>query len=771
MRKIWTLFILLMSGIQSSNAQVTTCFEIESILVDACGPSAVEGLNEMVRFKTGPNPLNTNDMTVSWATTTNPWLGVCLNSTSAQKVAAINQTIQSCGQVLEPPQGIIPANSTVILVTSINMDPTFNSFAGLSETIYMIFQCGNTTTGHFANFGTGARTLTISFGAGCSDQVTYDRALLVNQSGNPGAGDGATVVYTSDGVASYTNNGCNAPFTPINAAWTLPNGGVICQNGNPVDLNPLITGVQGGTWSGQGVSGSTFNPNGLSGQVQVTYSVTQGQCSLAVSQNFNVIATPQVSLTPPSSICVNQTFNLNSIVNGTMGGVWTSNGGQITGANFVSSNQGSFQITYTVGTSGCSATENTTLNVNPAPATPLLIQAPQSTCAGQSVSVEVSSSAQQINWYTSPSLVNPVFSGNTTYTFNLTENITLYIVASEGSSCSSSPLEVTLNAIDAPPAPQVQSSVEYCEGTPIPTLTATGASSNTISWYFDSTLQTLLSTGATYTPTFAGVFYVTQQNGQCPSTASTVTVTEIPLVLADISTNGNLFLCNGETIQLVSGSTVNNVWNTGETTQTIIVSSTQQIILTVQGECNSATDTVNVTAQNVNASFTANASQLVAPAVVQFTTQPSDGTCSWTLNGTPVTITGNELSLTEPGTYTFVRNCLGDNECSSSASQTITLLNDKVELSAPNSFTPNGDGFNDVFVVKMAGMTDASLSIFNRWGSNVYEQKGLALAWDGNTSNGISPDGVYFFIIQSTDVFGKEHQKSGHITLIRKPAM
>jgi gliding motility-associated-like protein len=710
-------------------------------------------------------------MTVNWATTTNPWLGVCLNSTSAQKVAEINQTIQSCGQVIEPPQGIIPPNSTVILVTSINMDPTFNSFAGLSETIYMIFQCGNTTTGHFANFGAGARTLTISFGAGCSDQVTYDRSLLVNQSGNPGAADGATVVFTPAGVASYINNGCNAPFTPISAAWTLPNGGVICQNGSPVNLNSLVTGVQGGTWSGQGVSGSIFDPSGLSGQIQVTYSVTQGQCSLAVSQNFNVIATPQVSLTEPPSICVNQVFNLNSIVNGTMGGVWTSNGGQITGANFVSPNQGSFQITYTVGTSGCSATESTTLNVNPTPAAPVLVQAPQSTCAGQTVSVEVSSSAQLVNWYTSPSLTTPVFSGNTTYTFNLTQSTTLYIVASEGSSCNSSPLEVILNAIEAPPAPQVQTSVEFCEGDPIPAITATGASGNIINWYFDSSFQTLLSTGATYTPAFAGIFYVTQQNGQCPSIASTVTVTEIPLVLADISINGNLFLCNGETVQLVSGSAISNVWSTGDTTQTITVSTTQQVILTVQGACNTATDTVNITAQNVNASFTANVSQPVAPAVVQFTTQPSDGTCSWLVNGTPVVIIGNELNLTEPGTYTFIRNCLGDNECSSTATQIISLLNDKVELSAPNSFTPNGDGFNDVFVVKMAGMTEASLSIFNRWGSNIYEQKGLSLAWDGNTSAGSSPDGVYFFIIRSTDIFGKEHQKTGHITLIRKPAM
>ncbi|PIX36365.1 MAG: hypothetical protein COZ59_01485, partial [Bacteroidetes bacterium CG_4_8_14_3_um_filter_31_14] len=57
-----------------ANASITTsCFEITSILVDACWTT--EGEQEMVFFQVGPNALNTSTLSVNWPN--NPWLGVC----------------------------------------------------------------------------------------------------------------------------------------------------------------------------------------------------------------------------------------------------------------------------------------------------------------------------------------------------------------------------------------------------------------------------------------------------------------------------------------------------------------------------------------------------------------------------------------------------------------------------------------------------------------------------------------------------------------------
>ena len=128
-----------------SNKSFSQCFEIESILVDACnngsGSTADEGYNEMFRMKIGGTALNTSTLSVNWPAQS--WLGLIQNATTASKVAQLNANITAaggCGQILEPTGGVLPANSTVIVVTSQNLDTTLNSFSSLTSTIYMIFK-------------------------------------------------------------------------------------------------------------------------------------------------------------------------------------------------------------------------------------------------------------------------------------------------------------------------------------------------------------------------------------------------------------------------------------------------------------------------------------------------------------------------------------------------------------------------------------------------------------------------------------------------------
>lgn len=192
------------------------CFQIESILVDGCDGND-EGKNEMVIFKVGNTALNTNNLNVGWPNAANPWLGVCQSSTTAQKIAQINATIFACGFLKEPVNDILPANSKVLLITSTAFNPLAHSFANLSDTLIVIFQCAGNTGGHFANYGTGIRTLSMGFSppSGCSDAVNYNRALLLMQNGTQGGEDGATVLYTPSGGATYVNYGCQAPYTPL----------------------------------------------------------------------------------------------------------------------------------------------------------------------------------------------------------------------------------------------------------------------------------------------------------------------------------------------------------------------------------------------------------------------------------------------------------------------------------------------------------------------------------------------------------------------------
>jgi gliding motility-associated-like protein len=66
-------------------------------------------------------------------------------------------------------------------------------------------------------------------------------------------------------------------------------------------------------------------------------------------------------------------------------------------------------------------------------------------------------------------------------------------------------------------------------------------------------------------------------------------------------------------------------------------------------------------------------------------------------------------------------------------------------LVIPNIFTPNGDNFNDEFIIKgLPG--EFLLRIFNRWGQELFNSSDKTSNWKGRTKNNIEvPDGVYFY--------------------------
>jgi hypothetical protein len=97
------------------NAQ-SGCVEIESILVNSCSVGNSEGLNEMMRFRVGPQQLSLADMTVGWANTNLPWNGIIQDATTANATAAFNSEIVSCGILIEPLDGRLPANSKAQLI-------------------------------------------------------------------------------------------------------------------------------------------------------------------------------------------------------------------------------------------------------------------------------------------------------------------------------------------------------------------------------------------------------------------------------------------------------------------------------------------------------------------------------------------------------------------------------------------------------------------------------------------------------------------------------
>ena len=66
-------------------------------------------------------------------------------------------------------------------------------------------------------------------------------------------------------------------------------------------------------------------------------------------------------------------------------------------------------------------------------------------------------------------------------------------------------------------------------------------------------------------------------------------------------------------------------------------------------------------------------------------------------------------------------------------------------VTVPNVITPNGDGWNDIFMIDYLNQYDIrKLTIFNRWGTMVYQSEDYQNDWDG----GNVADGVYFYVLE-----------------------
>ena len=91
----------------------------------------------------------------------------------------------------------------------------------------------------------------------------------------------------------------------------------------------------------------------------------------------------------------------------------------------------------------------------------------------------------------------------------------------------------------------------------------------------------------------------------------------------------------------------------------------------------------------------------------------------------------------------------------------------------PNSFTPNGDGQNDVFAPSAVGLDPDrySLIIYDRWGGVVFESKSLSQPWDGRAqgTSTMAENGVYVWKIVAHDNTddAEGHEYNGTVTLIR----
>lgn len=648
---------------QMSAQTPVKCLEIESILVDACVPGAgctsstspscsCEGKNEMVRFKIGPTNINVSDLIIDWPN--NSFLGISApNATTASLVSALNSTILSCGYLIEPIGGVLPAGKTILIITSTEMCTTANSFANLSDTIYVIFQNAGNFQGHFVNYSSipGLRTTIFTqISSSCADTVVYDKSLLINQLGGYGGSsainDGSTVEFTWPGAANYINLGCMAPFETITA--DAGPGGSICPSGTI-----SLTGTADGNYSGiiwQGGMGTFSNSDSLtttytaaageSGTLTLTFGVI-GFCSDTVFSSLNVginpLPTATISASGSTSICAGNTVTLSASGGTTYS--WS------TGSS-ASSISVSAAGTYTVTSTNTCGSEQDTLSifVTPLPSVTINNSTSDSLCAGDTI----------VLWSTG--IGNYVWSGGSTNDSIVVTSGGAYSVTSTNS-CGTANDTLSITSI-APPTPAITpgGSTVICPGDSV-SLTASGG--GTYLWSSGSTNPVIfVSTAGTYT--------LTATNG-CGSQQTTqlISLGAIPTVILNSSDTS---FCTGNSLLLWATGTGTYSWTGGSTNDSIFVSAGGTYSVSSSTSCGSATDNITIT-------------ELPLPVA----TISSTGTTfcigdSVTLTGAggtsylwqPSAASTNFISATTSGTYTLTASNICGNDTASITVSTVS---------------------------------------------------------------------------------------------------
>lgn len=90
------------------------------------------------------------------------------------------------------------------------------------------------------------------------------------------------------------------------------------------------------------------------------------------------------------------------------------------------------------------------------------------------------------------------------------------------------------------------------------------------------------------------------------------------------------------------------------------------------------------------------------------------------------------------------------------------------DLYIPNTFTPNGDGHNDIFKVRGPSFGVYYFAVYNRWGELVYETNDPTQGWDGNHKGKPADSGVFGYYMRARcNEISEEIFRKGNVTLIR----
>lgn len=397
----------------------------------------------------------------------------------------------------------------------------------------------------------------------------------------------------------------------------------------------------------------------------------------------------------------------------------------------------------------------------------IVTNADQQICRGASVQLNTIG-AQTYSWtpaatLSDPTIPNPVATPTTN---------TQYIVT--GTNANGCIAKDTVNiTLFNPPAITISNDTAICKNTSVSLLVMGGS---TYSWDPSPTLASTSTATPVASPTSDTWYYVTITDNNLCFQRDSVKVTIRPDPTFSIS--GDSPLCLGSSVQLNASGGDSYDWQPASGLNNSMIASpiaspgtTQSYIVTIsESVCNhsknlSTTVTVNPlpvvsVSKSSDIDCSNNTSQLIASGASTYTWLPAA-----TLNNPTIS---NPIATPVVTTDYFVKGT-DANGCINTGMVTVKVeaINGGKYLMA-SGFTPNGDGLNDCYGVKLWGIIqEIEFSIYNRWGERVFYSTVPGACWDG-VYKGVKQDGnVFVYMVKAKTLCAPTVFRKGTFVLIR----
>ncbi len=233
----------------------------------------------------------------------------------------------------------------------------------------------------------------------------------------------------------------------------------------------------------------------------------------------------------------------------------------------------------------------------------------------------------------------------------------------------------------------------------------------------------------------------------------------VELVNFEVDLGNDTSICPGDQLHLSAGQGADSyIWQDGSTNPDYTVSNPGTYAVTVQILGCIATDTIELEERTL--SLDLGPDTLLCDKDMLVLDPGFEGPIIWQDGSI-----GNFLEVREPGTYSAEIRLAG---CSARDTVEIQYQLCKCRPIIPSAFTPNFDGINDLFRVKIdCDHSHFQLMIYNRWGQQVFSTTGAGTGWDGTHLGAPAASGVYYYFVRFTGPLYRNYEFKGDLLLLR----